>query len=458
MEQDHTPLRVFVAMPGTDMGPSARWKDPEQIKKHFFQKISDRLEEVIGRPVDLVIEKDKVLGGLIHASMFREAWDSDVYIADLTGNNPNVYLELGVRWALKDKVTIIVSQNVSEIKFNAASNRAIPYKDDPESLSNAIDQIVLAITQATLGENCDSPVRLNANIVSFTRKDIDSFEERIKQLEEENKKLVSSQGRDYLTAARSSNDPQYRILMFRKAIELNETLIEGYFDLAVELRKLGNYSDAIIVLEKVTLLDPKNSSLHRELGVNYNKDGRLEDAAKSLSAAVGLDPKDGEAWSNLGGVLRRLGTKDELHYDWKLLHEARDSYNKAVELDDRNTYALGNVARLDLIIAKLEPTRRAVSLDEFETLRLLCAFKLKKQPDDYWLMFDLADSYLFAGELEEGRRLYQKAIQSVPTDYRPSVLSSVLSPLKELVILGVLEAHIDTAVKEVIGEIEQEIA
>jgi hypothetical protein len=32
--------------------------------------------------------------------MFREAVDADVYIADLSGANANVYLEPGVRWAL----------------------------------------------------------------------------------------------------------------------------------------------------------------------------------------------------------------------------------------------------------------------------------------------------------------------------------------------------------------------
>ncbi len=119
-------IRVFVAMPGTNMGESASWQNIDEIKMFFYEAIGDKLQQVMQCQVELVVEKDKVLQGNIHASMFKEAWDADVYIADLTGNNPNVYLELGVRWAVKDKVTVIVSQDVSSIKFNAASNRAIP--------------------------------------------------------------------------------------------------------------------------------------------------------------------------------------------------------------------------------------------------------------------------------------------------------------------------------------------
>lgn len=43
MNKNNEPLRVFVAMPGTDMGASARWKDPEEIKKYFYQKVEERL-------------------------------------------------------------------------------------------------------------------------------------------------------------------------------------------------------------------------------------------------------------------------------------------------------------------------------------------------------------------------------------------------------------------------------
>lgn len=50
---------------------------------------------------------DEYRPGNIHQSMFEEALRAPVYIADLTGLNANVYLELGVRWAVRDNVTVL---------------------------------------------------------------------------------------------------------------------------------------------------------------------------------------------------------------------------------------------------------------------------------------------------------------------------------------------------------------
>ncbi|MBY8851395.1 hypothetical protein K7G98_24875, partial [Saccharothrix sp. MB29] len=91
--------------------------------------------EQLGREVDVVIEKDKDTVGLIHSSMFTEAMQAEVYIADLTGANANVYLELGVRWALRDHMTVPVCQNVAhDVKFNVAAIRVIPYGKNPGEL------------------------------------------------------------------------------------------------------------------------------------------------------------------------------------------------------------------------------------------------------------------------------------------------------------------------------------
>lgn len=118
-------LNIFVAMPGTTMGDDATYKNPEAVKANLLQPVVERLKNVLQREVRLTIEKDKKTAGVIHESMFAEARDADVYIADLSGANPNVYLELGVRWALRDGVTILICQNVADLRFNVGANRAI---------------------------------------------------------------------------------------------------------------------------------------------------------------------------------------------------------------------------------------------------------------------------------------------------------------------------------------------
>jgi len=193
------PLRIFVAMPGSTMGGGARWNDIEEIKRRLLEPMAMQLGDELGRPVELVIEKDKLASGPIHLSMFREAVDSDVYIADLSGANANVYLELGVRWALMDNVTILISQEIDEdVKFNVSGNRVIPYGPMPNELDRAISQIVAsALSGVHNPQKIDSPVRNSLPLVTAPRSDWDALHDEISRLKQ-------SQADDLIADARKA--------------------------------------------------------------------------------------------------------------------------------------------------------------------------------------------------------------------------------------------------------------
>ena len=52
-------LRVFVAMPGTTMGPNAKF-DPKGVQDNVLPLIATKLHALTGREVELVIEKEKL--------------------------------------------------------------------------------------------------------------------------------------------------------------------------------------------------------------------------------------------------------------------------------------------------------------------------------------------------------------------------------------------------------------
>lgn len=448
------PLILFVAMPGTSMGQSAQWNNPDQIKRHFFQEIRDELEKSIHRQVKLTVEKDELLGGTIHPSMYRKASEADIYIADLTGNNANVYLELGVRWALKDNVTILVSQNINSILFNASPNRAFEYDGDRDKDKLVIGKIVEAIKQGLEhSDHCDSPVRERSDILSYPKK-------YIQQLEEENKRLKSERGKDYLNAGKAEKSPEDRIKMFRSALQENDLLDEGHYLLGVELHKLAQYNDAITSLRRAILLNPRTAIYHKQLAISYSRINQLEDALTEFDESLQLDPNDGDAWSSRGGTLRRLGTgKSVSDYNWSYMREARDSYEKAYSLDRLDHYALGNIARLDLILSKVEPNRKSEALRELQKLRNLCNLKLLDDPEEkYWLLFDVADTYLLAGDVTGGLQQYDVAVQSVPADYLRSVLLSPISTLENILAVDMLDDDIKEGIRLVIEELKKKIA
>jgi hypothetical protein len=49
-------------------------------------------------------------------------------VADLTGANPNVYLEVGYAWG-KDRPTLLLTKKSDELKFDVRGQRCLVYKN-----------------------------------------------------------------------------------------------------------------------------------------------------------------------------------------------------------------------------------------------------------------------------------------------------------------------------------------
>ncbi len=63
----------------------------------------------------------------IDQSVLEHVQSSDLVIADVSGNNPNVMFELGYRIAL-DKPYIIIAQDVNELPFDISGIRTLFYE------------------------------------------------------------------------------------------------------------------------------------------------------------------------------------------------------------------------------------------------------------------------------------------------------------------------------------------
>jgi tetratricopeptide (TPR) repeat protein len=443
----HGSKRIFVAMPGTSMGEKAKWSNPADIKKYFFERIREKVSKERGEPFDLVVEKDKRISATIHADMFAESLISDVYIADLTGRNPNVYLELGVRWAVRDSVTILVSQDLDQVGFNVSGNRVFPYSQDPAELQNAIDIVSEAIVRGLADPRCDNPVRHSSNLVQISRDELAGLKAEIERLRQQ-------RGEDLLAAARAAEDPRERRRLLETALGVNPASVPAHLALAQELRKAGSYDKAAVLLHRAIALAPSSGEAYRELGIVCGKLKRSADAVEALRKAVQLSPNDYEALSNLGGALRRYGMRDAPdRYDFAVLGEAHNAYASAAKIQPHDTYALLNLARLDLMLSKVEPARKAAAVSQFKRLQNLCAYHVSENPSDHWRRFDLADSYLLSGDVDQGARTYAEALDTVAPEYRVSTYATVAGPLDELRLLGVLDPPVLAAVVEILARL-----
>src|SRR5579859_2169851 len=449
------PVSIFVAMPGSTMGKRARWDDIEEIKQQLLQPVTDELASKLGRPASLSIEKDKRVSGPIHPSMFREAATADIYIADLSGANPNLYLELGVRWALRDGVTILISQDIKDdVKFNVSGNRVIPYGPMPNELKKAVGDIVeSALAGMNNPDQIDSPVRSNFPTLTVLRSEWDAKAAEITRLKE-------MQAEDLIDAAAKSPLPR-ALELLRQAVDRNPGSIRAHFELGIALREADDYEEAISELRTVVDRNEDSADGWRELGVALSMSGQLSDAEDAFRHAVALNDGDPETWATLGGLRRRLArSPDGPGFDWQMLRESRDAYRRASQLLGNDTYALANEARLDLLLSAAEPAMRPAALKNLRKLENLARFEA--EPDDAghrdpWKLFDLADTLLLTGRASEGLAELHSAIDLIDPMARRSTLSSVIGPLRDFLAVDVLDEPATEAVREAIEVCEQAI-
>lgn len=96
--------------------------------------------------------------GEIREDMFSELLLADIVIADISIHNANVFYELGVRNALRDRVTVLIKcPGFDETPFDIAGYRYIAY--DKNAPAAAIDALKLAISESRDSDRrADNPV------------------------------------------------------------------------------------------------------------------------------------------------------------------------------------------------------------------------------------------------------------------------------------------------------------
>ncbi|NDW51816.1 hypothetical protein [Aliiroseovarius sp. PrR006] len=98
---------------------SAHWSD--------VRKIVEAAATEAGYEARLV--SDTFESNLIHKEILQNIYNDDLIICDVSGRNPNVFFELGIRMATQ-KPTVIIKDDVTAYPFDTGPNRYIQYPRD----------------------------------------------------------------------------------------------------------------------------------------------------------------------------------------------------------------------------------------------------------------------------------------------------------------------------------------
>jgi tetratricopeptide (TPR) repeat protein len=97
-----------------------------------------------------------VKAGNIRHDMFQLLLVADLVIADISIHNANVFYELGIRHALRDKRTIMIRCGSNEVPFDLKTDRYLSYdKNDP---AESLPILIQSLQDTIASQDKDSPV------------------------------------------------------------------------------------------------------------------------------------------------------------------------------------------------------------------------------------------------------------------------------------------------------------
>ena len=121
-------IKCFVMMP---FGSNNEYVRKEDESNFVFENIIcpaiERFKNELNIEVEVIREVDKNVSGSITKSILKNIATADICIVDITGRNANVFFELGIRYSLRNKTTILIRQENTAIPFDIQGYRCITY-------------------------------------------------------------------------------------------------------------------------------------------------------------------------------------------------------------------------------------------------------------------------------------------------------------------------------------------
>ena len=291
--------------------------------------------------------------GNIRVDMFELLLLADIVIADISIHNANVYYELGVRHALRDRHTILIHSARHDVPFDLRTDRYLPY--DAADPGASVPALVAALQQTLHAGTVDSPVYLL--LPDLPRHDAATF------------KPVPPLFLEAVNRARRDAD-RARLGLLGEELEELDWQLSGLRYVGRAQFELGAWQAARTTWEAIRKRRPDDTEANFRLGTVYQRLGELSASSAALERLLRNDLLDaherGEAQSLVGRNLKTqwLRTWIDLPLERRaaealrspLLDECLSAYHAGF-LEDQNHFYSG-VNALALLTVLVQLARR----------------------------------------------------------------------------------------------------
>lgn len=289
-------------------------------------------------------EDAELFGGIIHRTMYEKLVCTDIVLADLSNENPNVFYELGIRHAARPYSNILICNKDIEhrIPFDISPLRIVFYQlvegkllpKEQQYLSEQIKkrlQMLLKETPVT-----DSPLyELIPEFPNIDKTKTQLFREYFEKCSALYRQIESS------STATDLKQLEQHIENLPGAKEDLINILRLFIE---KLRSLEEFSEIVNLIEKYREQKCiQNEFFGQQYALALNRIGQVEKAVNEIQRVMRTYGESPESYGILGRIYKDKYTQtSQIGY----LDKAIESYEKGFNLDIRDFYPGVNLATL----------------------------------------------------------------------------------------------------------------
>ncbi|MET0539527.1 MAG: TRAFs-binding domain-containing protein [Xanthobacteraceae bacterium] len=396
----------FVLMPfGRKLDAGGRLTDFDAVYRNV---IAPAVEQA---GLDPVRADEERIGGTIHKPMFERLMLCHYAVADITGANPNVFYELGIRHALRPRSTVILFREGTVLPFDIVLVRGISYKTDgsgePVEAEPTIAGVAAQLKEARSNPHDDSPIfQLIDDLprweIDHTKTDV--FRSTVDYSKRYKNRLAKAVEQGASAVEAIAAEPGLGNLL-----EVETGIV---VDLFLSMREVKAYDAMIKLYDRMPLPVQRAKMMREQLGFALNRERRFEEAEKILKGVIAEFGPSSETNGLLGRNYKDRSDKakeEGLPEARALLKRAIDTYLEGFEADWRDAYPGVNAVSLMEILDRPDPRQPII----LPVVRYAASQKAKKNPD-YWDHATLLELAVLARDIDDAQNELGEALALKP--------------------------------------------
>lgn len=345
-------MRAFVVRPfDTKEGI-----DFERVHRELIAPALERLG-IAGGAAGELLE-----AGNIRVDMFQQLVAADLVVVDVSLHNANVFYELGIRHALRNRATFLLRSRADAFPFNLQTDRYLEY--DSQHPADRLEKLVQGLRQTLANDRSDSPVHLL--LPQLAAVDPSQFVIVPADFAEDVQRA---------RADRSAGDLE----LFASEIRGLPWEREGLRAIGRAQFELKAHEGARLTWEALRALGQDDPEINSRLGTIYQRLGKLTESDIALRRLTENPRCQGNDLAEALALLAR-NAKERWRAEWNaaapadrrasalaspLLFEAAEGYRRAFEADLNHYYSGVNAVALYTVLAELGEALPGVWADTY---------------------------------------------------------------------------------------------